>query len=77
VVADAGGTLRLKLGPANERSFRLRHFDGHVFVYHPHEETPHLPVAATFAVGSDNRAISLTISTTTARESWSAREVKH
>ena len=27
--------------PANEKSFMLRHFDGHVFVYHPYEETPH------------------------------------
>jgi hypothetical protein len=28
---------------------------GCVFVYHPHEETPQLAVAA-FAIGSDNRA---------------------
>jgi hypothetical protein len=27
-----------------------------IFVYHPYEETPQLPVAATFAIGSDNRA---------------------
>ena len=56
LVAEAGETLTLKLGPANEKSFTLRHFDGHVFVYHPYEETPHLRVAATFAIGSDNRA---------------------
>jgi len=48
-------------GPANEKSFTLRHFDGHVFVYHPYEETPQLPVAATFAIGSDSRATWLTL----------------
>jgi hypothetical protein len=57
---DRGGTLTLKLGPANEKSFTLRHFDGHVFVYHPYEGMPQLPVAATFAIGSDNRATRLT-----------------
>ena len=47
VVAEAGGTLTLKLRPANEKSFTLRRFHGHVFVYHPYEGTPQLPVAAT------------------------------
>ena len=61
VVAEAGGTLTLGLGPANEKSFTLRHFDGHVFVYHPYDETPQLPVAATFEIGSDNRATWLTL----------------
>jgi hypothetical protein len=36
-------------------------FARHVFVYHPYEETPQLPVAATFAIGSDNRATWLTL----------------
>lgn len=61
VVVAAGGTLTLELGPAHEKSFTLRHFDGHVFVYHPYDETPGLPVAATFAIGSDNRATRLTL----------------
>ena len=61
MVAEAGGTLTLKLGPANEKSLTLRHVDGHVFVYHPYEGTPQLPVAATFAIGSDNRATRLTL----------------
>ena len=61
VIAESGGTLTLKLGPANEKSFTLRHFDGHVLVYHPYEETPQLPVAATFEIGSDNRATRLTL----------------
>ena len=61
VVAEAGGTLTLELGPAHEKSFALRHFDGHVFVYHPYDETPQLPVAATFDMGSGSRATWLTL----------------
>ena len=28
---------------------------------HPYDETPHLPVAATFSIGPDNRAALLTL----------------
>ena len=78
-VAEAGGTLTLKLGRANEKSFTLRHVDGHVFVYHPYEETPQLPVAATFAIGSDNRATWLTLDdlNDNGQERLGALEVKH
>jgi len=61
VVAEAGGTLSLALGPASEKTFALRHFDGHVFVYHPYDETPQLPVTATFDMASTNRASWLTL----------------
>jgi len=61
VVAEAGGTLTLALGPALEKVFALRHFDGHVFIYRPYDETPQLPVTATFDVASANRATALTL----------------
>ena len=61
LVVEAGGTLTLELGPANQKSFTLRHFDGHVFVYHPYDETPRLPVAATFEIGADHQATRLTL----------------
>ena len=61
VVAAAGGTLTLELGPANERSFALQHFDGSVFTYRPYPETPQMPVAATFTIGVDERATKLTL----------------
>jgi hypothetical protein len=61
VVSEVGGTLTLALGPADEKTFALRHFDGHVFVYHPYDETPQLPVTASFDVASTNRASWLTL----------------
>jgi hypothetical protein len=61
LIVETGGALTLKLGPANERSFSPRHFDGHVFVYHPYDETPQLPVAATFEIGPDHQATRLTL----------------
>ena len=61
VVTESGGTLTLALGPANEKLFALRHFDGHVFVYRPYDETPQLPVTATFEVSSANRSTGLTL----------------
>jgi hypothetical protein len=62
VVATADdGILTLKLGPANDRSFMLRHFNGNVFVYHPYAETPQLPVTATFVISDHERAARLTL----------------
>jgi hypothetical protein len=43
-------------GPAESERIVEFAMHRHVFVYHPDEKTPQLPVAATFAIGSDNRA---------------------
>ena len=60
-VAEAGGGLVLAIGPEGARSFTLTHFDRDLFVYCPYDETPDLPVAATFAIGPDQRATHLTL----------------
>jgi len=58
---EAGGGLVLAVGPDGARSFTLTHFDRDVFAYRPYDETPDLPVAATFAIGPDQRATHLTL----------------
>jgi len=60
-VVEADGALVLRLGPNGERSFTLRHFDRDLFVYYPYDETPEQPVAATFAIGPDQKASRLTL----------------
>jgi hypothetical protein len=60
-VAEADGGLVLKLGPGGARSFPLTHFDRDLFVYRPNEEMPDLPVAATFTIGHDRQASTLTL----------------
>jgi CubicO group peptidase (beta-lactamase class C family) len=60
-VVDADGVLVLKIGPNQARSFRLHHFDRDRFVYYPYDETPELPVAATFAIGPDRKGGRLTL----------------
>jgi hypothetical protein len=51
----------LKIGPNQARSFTLHHFDRDRFVYYPYDETPELPVAATFAIGPDQKGGRLTL----------------
>ena len=60
-MVEADDALVLKLGPEGRRSFNLEHFDRDVFVYHPYDETPDLPVAATFMIGPDKKAGQLTL----------------
>jgi hypothetical protein len=60
-VIEAHGGLMLKLGPGGERASPLTHFDRDLFVYRPYDEMPDLPVAATFTIGHDRQASTLTL----------------
>jgi len=60
-VIEARGGLMVKLGPGGERAFPLTHFDRDLFVYRPYDEMPNLPVTATFTIGHDRQASTLTL----------------
>jgi CubicO group peptidase (beta-lactamase class C family) len=61
-IVEANGSLTLKLGPGGARSFALSHLDRDLFVYHPYDEAPDWPVAATFLIGPGRKAVTLTLS---------------
>lgn len=61
VVASAGASLVLKVGPAGARSYSLTHFDGDLFLTFPDAETPDRPTGVSFVVGPDGKASAMTI----------------
>ncbi len=61
VVTVTGSTLSLTLGPDGARTYPLRHFDRDRFLYDPDPETPDLPAAVRFAIGSGGRADAVTL----------------
>ncbi|RWD61454.1 MAG: serine hydrolase [Mesorhizobium sp.] len=61
VVSGAGDGLVLKLGPADARSYSLKHFDGDIFLTFPDAETPDRPAGVNFVVGPDGKASAVTI----------------
>jgi CubicO group peptidase (beta-lactamase class C family) len=61
VVAEEGEGLVMKLGPGGAKSYPLTHFDRDLFLYTPAEEIPDMPSAATFRIGPDGKALSLTL----------------
>jgi CubicO group peptidase (beta-lactamase class C family) len=61
VVAEADGTLQIRLGPEGKWVVPLRHFDRDLFTYRPFPEMPDLMSSATFSVGPDGRASAVTL----------------
>lgn len=61
VVASAGDSLVLKVGPAGARSYSLTHFDGDLFLTFPDAETPDRPTGVSFVVGANGKASAMTI----------------
>jgi CubicO group peptidase (beta-lactamase class C family) len=59
VIETAAGVV-LNLGP-KPASFALHHFDRDVFTYQPTGENAYGPAAVTFAIGADQKAMSVTI----------------
>lgn len=59
ITAAANG-LVLKQGPRQD-AFAMRHFDRDVFTYQPSGENAYGPAAATFTVGADRKAVSVTL----------------
>ena len=60
-VTERQGALWLALGPKQQATFRLRHFDRDLFVYAPAAETPQALAAVTFRIGPDRKADQVTI----------------
>ena len=61
VVAEANGSLVLKLGPDGTKSVALTHFDRDLFIYYPTPEMPDMPYSVTFGIGPDQKASQVTI----------------
>ncbi len=61
MVAEANGSLVLKLGPDGAKSAALTHFDRDVFIYYPTPEMPDMPYSVTFGIGPDQKASQVTI----------------
>ena len=61
VVVEKAGRLEIRLGPDGKKAFPLSHFDRDLFTYHPSPEMPTMPVAITFEIGPDQKAIGIKI----------------
>lgn len=61
-VTGQGADLTLVLGPDGAKRYPLRHFDRDLFLYYPDPEVPDIPSTASFALGPDGIATSLTLS---------------
>jgi len=58
-VIETAGELVLKLGPDQQVTYPLRHWNRDHFIYFPAEELPDLPAGAAFSLGADGFAQSV------------------
>jgi CubicO group peptidase (beta-lactamase class C family) len=61
VIAEKDGALEIRLGPEGKAAFPLSHFDRDLFTYRPSAEMPTMPVAITFEIGPDQKAMQVKI----------------
>ena len=60
-VVETDGGLALVVGPNGAKTYPMTHFDRDIFLVHASPETPHVPSAVKFSIGSDGKAEAVTI----------------